>query len=150
VHRFSLDSNAFDRIAESDKTVELVRRATETGSIQLLSTHVQRDELAAIPDPVRRERVARIPTSDVPTYGFVVGVSRLGMARLGDEARYEAMTGGNRQKHAHDALIAMTAQYEDTVLVSEDRRLRNRAESELGVEAWSWQRFREHLESVTA
>lgn len=150
MQRFSVDTNIFDRIDESAETIELVRRAVEAGLIQLVSTHVQRDELADIADPVKRERVARIPTSDVATYGFVIGLSRLGMARLSDAPPYDAMTGGNRRKYARDALIALTAQFEGTVLVSEDRQLRNRSESELGVEAWTWQRFREHLESLSA
>lgn len=85
----------------------------------------------------------------MPTYGFVVDVFRLGMARLTDGDGYEALTGENRVKYARDALIATTAQGEGTALVSEDRRLRNRAEGELGVEAWNWTRFRNRLAALS-
>jgi predicted nucleic acid-binding protein len=148
VERFSLDSMIFDHIAESEETIELVERLVEARKIELVATHVQRDEIAAIPDQSKRERIARIPVADVATYGFVIGISRIGMARLGPEAPYEAMAGPNRGKYANDALIAMTAQFEDTVLVSDDRRLRNRAQDELRIEAWNWQQFRDYLHSL--
>lgn len=147
--RFTIDSMIFDRLVENDELITLVTRLVDEGRIELVSTHVQRDELDEIPDPEKRERTATIPVSLVPTYGFVIGVSRLGLARLTDDASpYDALAGQSR-KHSHDALIAMTAEGEAAVLVSEDRRLRNRATSELGVEAWDWARFRAHLESLS-
>ena len=146
--RFSIDSMIFDKIAGRDETIALVCRLVASGTIQLVATHIQRDEHAGIADPALRHRIARIPVSDVPTLGFVAGLSRAGMARVSSAGPYDAMTGQNRRKYAADALIAMTAQFEGTILVTEDRRLRNRAARELGVETWDWSQFHAHLESL--
>jgi hypothetical protein len=81
--RFLIDTQIFDRIVENAATMELVQRLVDGGKIEVISTHVQRDELANIADAARGERANRVPTTDVPTYGSVVDVSRLGMARLG-------------------------------------------------------------------
>ena len=76
-------------------------------------------------------------------------MSRLGMARFGEAAPIEAIRGGNWPKYTHDALIAATAQADGQVLVTEERRLQRRAETQLGVEVWNWQRWYAHLQSLT-
>ncbi len=69
------------------------------------------------------------------TYGAVLGTSRLGLARYGETERVEAIRSPSG-RHTNDALIATTAQGEGAVLVTEERRLRNRARRE-GIEVWS-------------
>src|SRR5688500_8801051 len=95
---FSLDTNVFDLLAADDETLEVVAGLLQEGKIELVTTHVQRDELAEIPDAEKRERVGRIPARLVATHGFVIGVSRLDMGRLSETGTYEAMTGENRAK----------------------------------------------------
>jgi predicted nucleic acid-binding protein len=85
---------------------------------------------------------------DVPTYGFVLDVSRLGMARLEEPAPIKAIRAGNWEKHTKDALIAATAQYEGLILVTEERRLTNFARRELKLTVWDWPRLYAHLQTL--
>jgi hypothetical protein len=89
---------------------------------------VQADEVERTPDRERVRRLLTVPVEEVATYGFVVGYSRVGMARLSDPEPFESLRGGNLD-HTEDALIAATADYENATLVTEDRRLRGRATS---------------------
>lgn len=135
--RFLLDSNVYDRLVE---TPEIQRRAIEahtSGRIELLRTHVQVDELER--DIDKAPYTLAIPGTPVPTYGLVLGVSKLGLARFGETAKIDAIRSPQRN-HTHDALLATTAQYEGAILVTEDRRLRRRAEGE-GIEVWDADRF---------
>jgi predicted nucleic acid-binding protein len=137
--RFVLDSNAYDFVVEDPEVHLLAVRLVEAEKIELLMTHVQEDELAAIPDAKKREAIASLPRTLVATYGIVVGEWRLGRARLGDAEKIEAIR-NHSGKHTRDALIAATAQYEDAALVTNERRLTNFARR-AGIEVWSPDRF---------
>ena len=89
--------------------------------LKILTTHVQEDELSLISDVEKKKKVASIPREVIPTRGFVLGVSRLGMARLGGEGIEEIRQGNLR--HTHDALIAATAEGYADVLVTEEEDL---------------------------
>jgi hypothetical protein len=51
--RVMLDSNAFDALALDDHVRAVVDSAVEAGTLDLVVTHVQMDELDATPDPKR-------------------------------------------------------------------------------------------------
>lgn len=57
------------------------------GKAEFLVTHIQIDELNNTKDEIRKEALKRvlieINTSETPTDSFVVGVSRIGKARIG-------------------------------------------------------------------
>src|SRR6266540_5314667 len=110
--QFAPDTNIFDKIIADDVCLELVRRLTAAGKIELVVTHIQEDELAAIQDDAKRQRMADVPRSFAPTSDFVLGVSRLGMARLGTGALLEPIRATNWSKYTRDGLIAATAQTE--------------------------------------
>jgi len=61
----------------------------------------------------------------VPTGAFVLDLSRLGEARLSKDAETFETLGGLR--HAKDALIATTAQFESALFITSDRRAAGRA-----------------------
>src|SRR5439155_11967237 len=84
--QFLMDSNIFDKIVDTPGALQLVETLVADGKVELLVTHVQEDELARIPDEQRRQRVALVPRTIAPTYGFVLNMSRLGMARFGEAA----------------------------------------------------------------
>jgi hypothetical protein len=108
------------------------------------------DELARIPDRARLTRLLSVPVEQVPTFGFVLGVSRLRMARLGPEEPFETLrVGEDRATRTNDALITMTAQFERATVVSEDRDLRRRAK-EAGITAIAWEQFRARLSEFDA
>jgi len=122
------DTNIFDRVAELDGLIERLRSLGETEAIEILTTHIQRDELAAIPDAKKREAVAGIPTTMIPTSGAVWGASRWDEATWGDGAGDVLLNDVKTPSgsHVHDALIATTAAASCDILVTHDERLRGR------------------------
>jgi hypothetical protein len=102
--RYLLDSNIFDKLADDEATLEIAKRLVESGRVDFLSTHVQADEIERTPDSDRVRRLLSVPAAGVPTYGFVVGYSRVGMARLTDPEPFESLRGDNLD-HTGDALI---------------------------------------------
>lgn len=124
-----IDSNAVDVIADTPGLLEQVRAAIDDGRLRLLWTHITRDELAAAPDPVRRQRlldVAGALAEPVSTGAFVLGASRLGEARLADGDAFEAYRQDNPM-HTHDALISITAEVDGAAVSTRDKTIRNRA-----------------------
>lgn len=146
--QFALDTNVFDRIIESEDSLARVKRLAARGAIEIVVTHVQEDELAEIQDEAKRALIARVPRVQEPTSDFIIGVSRLGMARLGTGAYLEPLRASNRSKYTNDALIAASAIWDGVTLVSEERRLRNRVRAEHGLEVWDWARLDAHLRSL--
>jgi hypothetical protein len=124
---------------------ELVTTACGAGKIELLQTHLQRDELMR--DETRRTRTLVLPCVFVPTYGVVFGTSRPGLAQFGEAEKLDAIrseSGG----HTNDALIAATAQHHGATLVTDDHRLTNRAKSK-GITVWTSAEFIEDVRDIT-
>jgi hypothetical protein len=130
VRRVVVDSNAIDPLIEIPGASEVMLSAVDEGQLEVLYTHVTIDEIAATPDLERRSRLllALVGLGRlIPTGAFILGFSRLGWARLGgDDEALEEFRSGNID-HTRDALIAVTAQYEGCELVTNERRLTNRA-----------------------
>ena len=72
-----LDSNVYDQLVETPERQLRFVGAYDRGLIELLMTHIQRDELSQIPDAARRNVILAIPFVITPTYGIVLGTSRL-------------------------------------------------------------------------
>jgi hypothetical protein len=172
VQRFLLDSNVYDDLIGAppvvDALVELRRRRTIE---PLIETHVQRDELARKPELLAaRDALPAIlfmhtraaaavwgasrwgegHWTVTPTSEFVLGVSRLDEARLGNGQVLEAIRGDTRREnlnHARDALLMDTARAEGAVFVTNERRLLNRG-TQLGLDVWPWARFRDHIDQL--
>ena len=150
--RFMFDTNVFNRILDG-----VIPVTTLTGRVEANVTHIQRDELDRTKNPERREALAKVfgevVAGALPTGSFVLGVSRLGEARLGGErvvptasgiygvsnygqARYSAndnlyaalrsrldSVNGQKSNNVQDALIAETSIKEGHVLVTDDTDL---------------------------
>jgi len=144
---FALDTNILDKIVDVPGALDLVKRLVSGRKIVLVVTHVQEDEVAQAP-PARRARLNAVPREVVPTYGFVIGESRIGMARLSGEEPLDSVRGENWTKRTRDALIAVTADYDGHTLVTEDSNLRTRAKAVLAVTVWDWAAFHGHLEAL--
>lgn len=149
---YMFDTNVFNRILDG-----VISLQTLAGRVVAYATHVQRDEINNTKNPGRRAALAQV-FSDVvgaslPTESAVVGVSRLGEAKLSGErmvptdsavygvsryglAKYssednlysalkESLDRLNRQKanNMHDALIAETSIKGGHVLVTDDTDL---------------------------
>jgi predicted nucleic acid-binding protein len=150
MRRFLVDTMILDRIVGTEGAARLFVELHGRGEVQLVVTHIQEDELAAIRDANKRRLIAMIPRQVVATYGFVIGTSRIGMSRMGEDEPVEAIRAPNWPKFTNDALIAATAQYENVTLVTDERRLLNRARRELGIEVWNWATFHQYLVEAAA
>jgi predicted nucleic acid-binding protein len=130
--RAVVDSNAIDPIADNSGAYEAVRSAIDAGKLELLYTHVNIDELTAIPDGDRRAWLVLILVDIgrlVPTGTMALSFSRLNFCRVGNESDsdfWEALRSGN-VVHTRDALIASTARFEGASLVTNEKRLAARA-----------------------
>jgi predicted nucleic acid-binding protein len=143
-----IDTNIFDLVVANDGVAAKLREVIQNGKVKILSTHIQEDELAEITNLEKRKKIALVPREVIPTHGFVVDVSRIGMARIGSEATnksVERIEQGN-PRHTHDALIAATADQDTDVLVTEDTTLTSRVKNQgLNVEVWNYQRFSQFI-----
>jgi predicted nucleic acid-binding protein len=84
--------------------------------------------------------------------GFVLDVSRLDLACLdGSDAgiiEYEQIQKGN-PKHTEDALIALTAHREATVLVTEDNNLTKKIKAtKTSLTLWKFEEFKNLINSM--
>lgn len=146
------DTNVFNRILDGVIPVTAL-----TGRVEAYATHIQRDELDRTKNPERRAALGKmfgeVVAGALPTDSSVLGVSRLGEARLGGERVVPTASGvygvsnygqagystndnlyaalrdrldsvnGQKSNNAQDALIAETSIKEGHVLVTDDTDL---------------------------
>ena len=117
-----LDSNGFDALALDDDVLSKVEAAVQRDALALVVTHAEYDEVLNAP-AAKRERFLRLALRWTTTAGFVIGVSRLGMANFATNEEvtiYDALapTIGPR-----DALVLLTARREGIPVVTGDKGL---------------------------
>ena len=131
VARYMLDTDVIVRLSEMPETVQMLADRVDSGAAELLITHVQVDELCRVDNfdsiALRVVALLRVRARLVLTSIFVIGVSRLDLARLGadeDSAAFDRHTGTGiaRDRHSEDATIATSARSEDAVLVTLNRK----------------------------
>lgn len=130
MRRVVLDSCGIDPLVDLPGAFDVVRQAVEAGELELLATHILREEVAAAPEEIRAKKQTILDLAkDEPTGALIPDVSRLDHARLSDETEaIERLRSRNPgMTHANDALIASTSMYEGCALVTDDKRLRKRA-----------------------
>jgi hypothetical protein len=128
--KIMFDSMIFDKLAAKPNLVDLLKGLVEDGAILVLTTHIQINELADIPDEEKRKKLSEIPleitTEIVPTSGAIFGVSAYGYSTHGDardaEISIDDVMAGS-PNDVHDALISSTASVHADVLVTEDKGL---------------------------
>lgn len=129
MRRYVMDSNAVDPIADKPGAYEVVRAAVDDGRVELLFPHITLDELAQTGDLARRQLLLVVLVSLgrlVHSGGFILGQSRLDQARLGGGGTLDALKAG-KDKNARDALIGVTADFEQCTLVTADGELSGNA-----------------------
>lgn len=144
------DTNIYDALVADTATFQKLIGLIDRGEIQIITTHIQDDEL-----PERIKEAFHIEEEEIPTSGFVIGVSRIGQAKLGHtKSRLkeenlptagavwgvskwgESKWGDGSQSgislddiatatgnHIEDALIATTASENCDIFVTNDARL---------------------------
>lgn len=147
--RIMLDTMIYDKIIETPGMTEQLNQLSMEGKIEILSTHIQEDELAAIPDKQKRTAVQAIRRREVPTSGAIWNVSKWGKATWGDGSSGGIAIADIRSPckgHSHDALIGTTAARDVDVLVTDDGRLANRMRaSKSPCQVWGFARFKAFL-----
>lgn len=146
--RIAIDTHIVDRISDDPRLFEEIKMLGHSKLVIVLS-HIIRDELEATPDSCRREKLLRVldslPKENVATHGFVLGISRLGEARLGNGKETGISLDQVKTKGRGalmDALVATTASGEADVLVTDDDELAKRMRSSAArCEIWSFQDF---------
>ncbi len=151
--RIMLDTMICDRLIATPMLNQL-NELVAFGELDILTTHVQEDELAGIRDPSKWAAASRVPRRGIPTAIFVVGISRLGLARLREPIQggveYDDIRTENG-RHVRDAVIACTAARDADILVTEDRRLAHRVRrSAESLRVWSFDDLAIHIEALTA
>lgn len=146
------DSNIYDKVIADEALFSQLRSLVDSNQLEIVSTHVQLDELGKIEDDAKRESALAVPSTIVPSMGFVLDVSRLDMACLdgGDPGiiEYEQIQKGN-PKHIEDALIALTAHHEAAVLVTEDNNLTNKIKAtKTTLTLWKFEEFKSFVSSL--
>jgi hypothetical protein len=153
--RLLIDTMIVDKIEEAPEVLDMIAVAYSRGALVIVETHLLKDQISAIRDEARRGLLLAIydalPKTQIATSGFVLDVSRLGYADLGDEATsaalYSMKTPG--RGGMQDALLALTASGRADVLVTEDSALTKRvAAAGVRCEVWSFTEFRQYVEAA--
>jgi predicted nucleic acid-binding protein len=152
--RVMLDTNVFDRIIETPGLTGQLQSLVGSSRLDIVVTHVQEDELAGIQDTMKRRAIQQVPRRSVPTAVFVLDVSRLGQARLGEghEGALEYATlHGENPKRIRDGVIALTAAAEAEELeafVTLDDRLARRVKAKAKtLKVWNFTEFQLRVSS---
>lgn len=144
--RIIFDSNIFDKLIIGELSNNEIEDSKING-FEYFITHVQTDEISKCSDEEKRKKLTLffvvLKPTVVGTESFVIGTSRLGFAKLSDGQTFEKLRKGNL-KYTNDALIGEVALKNDLVLVSEDKQLRNKVNSESG-KAISFKEFKEMI-----
>lgn len=150
---YLMDTNAFNNIRD-DKDVDVTTVARQARG-RVYVTHHQADEINDTRDAARRailmECLQTIDAETRPTETFVLGKSRLGLAKLSDGGRYNAILAelnklNVKSSNKADALIGETAEAHGWVLVSDDRKFA-KVMTGRGIRVICWRQFMAELAS---
>ena len=124
-----LDTNIYDLIVARNGLTARLTQAVRARQIEILRTRVQDEEIARIPDAVRRAAMQKVPFRRIPT----------------NEAAWSAAT----PHPSEDDMIAATAEAAADVLVTEDRELRERVKAKgTSLEVWSFDRLVRFIDAL--
>ncbi|WP_051871566.1 PIN domain-containing protein [Streptomyces sclerotialus] len=135
MRRYVFDSNAVDPIADLPGAYEVVRAAVDEKHIEILFPHITLDELSQVKELERRQLLLVVLVSLarlVFSGGFVLDQSRLDQARLSeDTVTFDVLKSG-KDRNTRDALIGVTAEFEQCTLVTRDDELSRNAHANGG------------------
>lgn len=134
VQKIMLDTNQYDRLLAAPGTYDRLLRLLSEGKIELLTTHIQRDEVMGVGDTEKKARLEALLAHArlIPTRGATFDVSKFDLARFGndeDQNLIEHIRGTAWERNAKDALIAATASKDADTFVTDDERLARRLKS---------------------
>jgi rRNA-processing protein FCF1 len=127
---FMVDTNGYDYLVESEQIWSRTLAACESKKLQFLMTQVQIDQIRVMLLTEKRNKARNmlaIPLKFVKTSAFLFGFSKIGLAEYGPPEMIDAIRGDAHGDDLDSPLIG-TALRESVVLVTADKRLRNKAE----------------------
>lgn len=127
MNEFMFDTNIFNKILDGRIDASKFKKKA------CKATHIQFDEIRVTKNENRRVQLigvfSEIITMQLPTESFVLGVSRLGMAKVSDGDLYNKLLvrlnslNNSKLNNTQDVLIAETAINNNFILVTDDRNL---------------------------
>jgi predicted nucleic acid-binding protein len=139
------DTNIFGKILKMQDSQKMLKPPNE-----FFVTHIQVDELNASPQNIKTKLLyvfQIIPQENIPTESAVVGVSRIGGAKISDSTVYHSILVKldkakplQHENNIKDALIGETAIKNTFVLVTNDKVLLSSIQP-LGGKAMSFDSF---------
>lgn len=139
----------FDKIADEPGLPERLTVLTREGKLELSVTSRQAEECRASGKDRLLRLIPEVPITVIGSAPFLVGVSRIGIDRLGPSEPYDSLRAhAPSPKHINDHLGVSTAQFEMLPFVTEDRRLHGSAASQPGVTIWSWSDLWRKIEAL--
>jgi hypothetical protein len=128
-----LDSNIFDKIISDKEVKNKILILKRSNKMKIFTTHIQLDELNATPNETKRKKLvecAKEISECIPTMGVVIGVSKVGMARISNGEEIQKIR-QNQLKMTRDSLISSTASSDADFLVTDDEKFAKRVKQEL-------------------
>jgi len=147
--KIMVDSNVHDKVAADPVFKARIAQCQQAGSIELLTTHVQADDLANVPPNRDIGQATAINAERTSTSAAAWDVSRWDEADWGRKTVHKAFAGlaSGNPKHVPDALIGVTAQTKADIFVTEDDRFRRHMQ-QLGVPTMSAQQLFAYLKTL--
>src|SRR5215475_1853505 len=157
--RAMIDTNIVHALSSDPDTLGMVTKLRANGSVQLLITHLQGDQLSKAPPHVRKT-AKTLDLTVINTDGWVWDVSKWDRSDWADEAtekRLARVQGMKKRtfKQWADTLISVTAAGGADAYVTNDKQARNAAkrivvEDGLKLRVWSYGDFVGHVETLYA
>ena len=123
-----LDTNIFNDILNKNIRLSSIRE-----NIKCFVTHIQLDEIKQTQNEERKKKLLeifnKVTDKKIPTDTFVLGVSRLGQAKLSNGKLYKSILdklnkkNKNKKNNDKDVLIAETAKNNGFALITHDMDL---------------------------
>lgn len=121
-----LDSNVFDDVVKGKIDLDIF----EKNNIEVCITHIQVDEINECPDKEKRALLFNSMTAlrpeKIPSESFVIGMSRIGEAKITDGDHIIERLKNSNIKRTNDAIIGETAIKNDLILITNDKRFKNK------------------------
>ena len=161
--RILLDTVIYNRAVENPTFGLLLRRVCNDGLIELVTSHVQEDQLSKTRDPQKRKALlsifANTCSQQTPTAAAAFDVSKWDQAEWPNQERIDffektlASTTASHKGHANDALLAVTAFAKADVFVTDDPKLLKRTGTAVNatggkLRVLSYKEFMKELETL--
>lgn len=146
ITRFMLDTNVFDRLDEDPQVLEALARIVDRGRVEVLVALPQLDQLIAIRDEAKRQRLFairdRLRARQAPATQVAVPLAELGLDASSEFAADYAALQGMDVRDTADIAIATSAKWAGACFVSCDKRILKRIDHVVpSVWAMSYEEF---------